>query len=123
MYVEDPCQPVDNKHNIHLSPTYTTVKDLKYHNGTDSEFWLTQCILSKALRFVKSFPSVELSQGNLAITATPPDQCTRLEVHHSAPDNSPITTVLYLHMLNKFEGKVEKLNLWNFDPKISESFY
>ena len=80
MYVEDPCQPVDNKLNINLSPTNTTVKDLKYHNGTDSQFWLTQCILSKALRFVEYFPTIELSQGNLAIIGTPPDKCTRLEV-------------------------------------------
>ena len=108
MYVEDPCQPVDNKLNINLSPTNTTVKDLKYHDGTDSQFWLTQCILLKNWRFVKYFPSIELSQGNLAITGTPPDQCTQLEVHHSAPDNSPITTVFHLHMVNKFEAAVEK---------------
>ena len=38
--VEDPCQAVDDKLNINLSPSYTTVKDLKYHNGTDSHFWL-----------------------------------------------------------------------------------
>ena len=43
--VEDPCQAVDNNLNINLSPSYTTVKDLKYHDGTDSKFWLTQCIL------------------------------------------------------------------------------
>ena len=108
MRVEDPCQAKDNKLSINFASTNTTVKDLKYHLGTDSEFWLTQCILSKALRFVKYFPSIELFQGNLAITDTPPDQCTRLELHHSAPDNSPITTVFHLHMVNKFEAKVEK---------------
>ena len=40
MRVEDPCQAVDDKLNIKLTPSYTTVKDLKYHNGTDSQFWL-----------------------------------------------------------------------------------
>ena len=40
-YVEDPCQAFDNKLNINLNPTNRTVKDLKHHNGTDSQFWLT----------------------------------------------------------------------------------
>ena len=40
MYVEDPCQAVDDKLNINLDPRNRIVKDLKYHNGTDSEFWL-----------------------------------------------------------------------------------
>ena len=40
-YVEDPCQAFDNKLNINLNPTNRTVKDLKYHDGTDSQFWLT----------------------------------------------------------------------------------
>jgi len=41
MYVEDPCQAKDNELNINLNPTKRTVKDLRYHGGTDSEFWLT----------------------------------------------------------------------------------
>jgi hypothetical protein len=40
-YVEDPCQAFDNKLNINLNPTKRTVKDLKYYDGTDSQFWLT----------------------------------------------------------------------------------
>ena len=40
-YVEDPCQAFDNKLNINLNPSNRTVKDLKYHDGTDSPFWLT----------------------------------------------------------------------------------
>ena len=40
-YVEDPCQAFDNNLNIKLNPTNRTVKDLKYHIGTDSQFWLT----------------------------------------------------------------------------------
>ena len=40
-YVEDPCQAFDNKLKINLNPTNRTVKDLKYHDGTDSQFWLT----------------------------------------------------------------------------------
>ena len=39
-YVEDPCQAFDNKLNINLNPTKRTVKDLKHHDGTDSQFWL-----------------------------------------------------------------------------------
>ena len=38
--VEDPCQAVDNKRSINLDPRNTTIKDLKYHDGTDSHFWL-----------------------------------------------------------------------------------
>ena len=41
VYVEDPCQAVnDTTQNIDLDPTHTSVKDLKYHDGTDSPFWL-----------------------------------------------------------------------------------
>ena len=41
MRVEDPCQATDNKTlSINLTPSYTTKKDLKYHLGTDSYFWL-----------------------------------------------------------------------------------
>ena len=108
MYVEDPCQAIDNKMKIDLNPTRTTVKDLKYHEGTESSFWLTQCILTKAFRFVEYFPSIQLSQGNLRIISTPPDQCTRVEVQHSAPDNSTITNIFHLHMVSKFEATIEK---------------
>ena len=38
--VEDPCQVIDNKQNINLNPWNTTVKDLRYHEGTESQFWL-----------------------------------------------------------------------------------
>ena len=40
MRVEDPCQAADSKRNINFSPSNTTVKDIKYHLGTDSQFWL-----------------------------------------------------------------------------------
>jgi hypothetical protein len=40
MRVGDPCQIVDNSMKINLNPTNRTVKDLKYHDGTDSHFWL-----------------------------------------------------------------------------------
>jgi len=40
-YVEDPCQIFVNQLNINLNPTNRTVKDLKYHIGTDSQFWLS----------------------------------------------------------------------------------
>ena len=40
MQVQDPCKAFDNKLNIFLNPTNRTFKDLKYHDGTDSQFWL-----------------------------------------------------------------------------------
>jgi len=40
LFVEDPCQAVDNTKHISLNPTHTTMKDIKYHDGTDSQFWL-----------------------------------------------------------------------------------
>ena len=40
MQVQDPCKAFDNKLNINLNPTNRTFKDLKYHDGTDSQFWL-----------------------------------------------------------------------------------
>ena len=36
VYVEDPCQAVDDMMNIDSDPQNKTVKDLKYHAGTDS---------------------------------------------------------------------------------------
>jgi hypothetical protein len=56
---------------------------------------------------VSAFPYLKLRRGNLAILNTPPDQCTRLEVQHHAPDGSPVTNVFHLHMLNKFEATLE----------------
>jgi len=43
VYVEDPCQAVDNTtQKVSLNPTHTSIKDLKYHAGTDSPFWLAK---------------------------------------------------------------------------------
>jgi hypothetical protein len=56
---------------------------------------------------VSAFPYLKLRHGNLAILRTPPDQCTRLEVQHNAPDNSPITNVFHLHMVSNFEATLE----------------
>jgi hypothetical protein len=43
VYVEDPCQAIDNvTQKIGINPTHTSIKDLKYHKGTDSPFWLTK---------------------------------------------------------------------------------
>ena len=42
VYVEDPCQAVDSTQKISLNPKHTSVKDLKYHAGTDSLFWLNK---------------------------------------------------------------------------------
>ena len=57
---------------------------------------------------VSAFPFLELRQGNLAVLSTPPDQCTRLEVQHNAPDNSPVTNVFHLHTVNKFEATLKE---------------
>jgi len=40
MRVGDPCQIIDDNVKINLNPRNTTTKDLKYHDGTDSHFWL-----------------------------------------------------------------------------------
>ena len=40
-YLEDPCQAFDDKRKINLNPSNRTIKDFKYHDGTDSQFWLT----------------------------------------------------------------------------------
>lgn len=40
--IEDPCQAKNNKQNIDLTPGQTSVKDLKYHQCTDSQFWQTK---------------------------------------------------------------------------------
>jgi len=56
---------------------------------------------------VSAFPFLRLRHGNLAILSTPPDQCTRLEVQHNAPDNSTVTNVFHLHTINKFEASLE----------------
>ena len=124
MRVEDPCQAFDNKLNINLDPSNTTVKDLKFHKGADSEFWLTNICLEKALQLVNpgSFPYLKLLHGNLAILSAPPDQCTRLEVQHIAPDNSPILNVFQLHMVSNFEAKLETCSphAENCQPNIKD---
>ena len=56
---------------------------------------------------VSAFPFLKLHKGNLAIISTPPDQCIRLEMQHKAPNNSTITNVFYLHMVNNFEATIE----------------
>jgi hypothetical protein len=106
--VEDPCQAIDNDLKINLNPRNATVKDLKYHLGTDSRFWLTTCTGYKALKFVEKFPSIELSQGNLAITSTPPDKCTLIEMKHRAPDGTTTTNILTIFMANMYEASLEK---------------
>ena len=62
-----------------------------------------------ALRLVEpsAITLLYLRRGKLAILRTPPDQCTQLEVHHSAPDGSLTINTLYLHMVNKFEAVIE----------------
>jgi len=57
---------------------------------------------------VSAFPYLRLRQGNLAVLRTPPDQCTRLEVQHNAPDNSPVIKVFYLHTVDQDEATLEE---------------
>jgi hypothetical protein len=40
MRVADPCKAHDDSKNIDLTPESTTIKDLKFHEGTDSKLWL-----------------------------------------------------------------------------------
>jgi len=84
-----------------LRPGKTTVKNLNYYSGTDSTYWLSQCLGLRTLRLVESFPFVELLRGKLILFGTPPDLCTRLEIKHEAPDHSTFINVFYLHMVSK----------------------
>jgi hypothetical protein len=125
MRVEDPCKVIDNKYNINFSPNYVTVKDLRYHEGTDSHFWLPNtCQDEKALQLVSvsAYPYLELRQGNLAVLSTPPDQCTRLEVKHNAPDDSSVTNVFHLHTVSKNEATLEECSPHhgNCQPNIKD---
>jgi len=63
-----------------------------------------------------------LRHGNLAVLSTPPDQCTRLEVQHNAPDNSSVTNVFHLHAVNKFEATFEECSPHegNCQPNIQD---
>jgi len=55
-----------------------------------------------------AYPFLELRHGKLAIMSTPSDQCTRLEVEHAAPDGTTVAKVIYLRMVDKFEGTVDQ---------------
>jgi hypothetical protein len=57
---------------------------------------------------VSAFPFLKLHNGNLAILSTPPDQCTRLELQHIAPNSTSITNVFHLHTVRKFEARLEE---------------
>jgi len=110
---------------ISLDPKHVSVKDLKYHEGADSQYWLPNvCQDDKALRLVdvSAFPFLRLRNGNLAIISTPPDQCTRLEVKHNAPDNSPVINIFHLHTVNKFEATLENCSPHhgNCQPNIED---
>jgi hypothetical protein len=42
VHVADPCQAVDSAaHKSDLIQIHISIKDLKYHDGTDSPFWLS----------------------------------------------------------------------------------
>jgi len=71
---------------------------------------------------VSTFPFLELRHGNLAVLSTPPDQCTRLQVQHKAPDNSYVTNIFYLHTVNKFEATLEECSPHhgNCQPNIQD---
>ena len=82
------------------------------------------CQDDKALRLVdvSAYPFLKLRNGNLAVLSTPPDQCTRLELQHKAPDNSLVTNLFYLHTINKNEAKFEKCSPHhgNCQPNIKD---
>ena len=108
--MDDPCKAHDDSKNIFFSAEKTTVKDLKFHEGTDSNYWLKhECQNKKALSLIDALlmPFVTLISGNLRVGSIPPDLCTRLEVKHQTPDASTFTNVLYLHMLTKHSAMVE----------------
>ena len=106
--VDDPCKAVDNLERISMKTSHTAYRDLRYHDGTNSTFWLQKCTGLKALRLTQSVPFLTLDTGNLLIHATPADICTRLEIIHRAPDDSLFTNVIFLHMLGRDEATIEK---------------
>ena len=71
---------------------------------------------------VSAFPFLQLRQGNLAILSTPPDQCTRLEVQHDAPDSTLIVNMFHLHTLSNFEATLEQCSphSGNCQPNIKD---
>ena len=106
--VDDPCKAVDNLELISMKTGHTAYRDLRYHDGTNSTFWLQKCTDLKALRLTQSVPFLTLDTGNLLIHATPADICTRLVIIHRAPDDSLFTNVIFLHMLGRDAATIEK---------------
>ena len=106
--MDDPCKAVDNLSRISMKTGHTSYRDLRYHDGTNSTFWLQKCTSLKALRLTQSFPFLTLDTGKLLIHATPADICTRLEIIHRAPDDSLFTNVIFLHMLGRDAATIEK---------------
>ena len=106
--MDDPCKAVDNLERISMKTGHTFDRDLRYHEGTNSTYWLQKCTSHKALRLTQSFPFLTLDTGKLLIHATPADICTRLEIIHRAPDDSLFTNVIFLHMLGRDAATIEK---------------
>jgi hypothetical protein len=71
---------------------------------------------------VSAFPFLQLHQGNLNVLSTPPDQCTRLEVQHDAPDGTPINNVFHLHIISSSEATLETCSPHhgNCQPNIND---
>ena len=108
MRVDDPCKAQDDDLYINLTPGFSTVKDLKYHTGTHSYFWLPQCSGLLAFRLTKGFSFIELNAGKLSIHSKPHDICTEIAVEHKAPDDTIFTNIFFLKMLDKYTAHVEK---------------
>lgn len=53
--VDDPCKAHDDAKNIIFTADKTIAKDLKFHEGTDSDYWLRhECQNKKALRLTEA---------------------------------------------------------------------
>ena len=51
---------------------------------------------------------LKLSQGTLTMLRTPPDNCTKIEITHRAPDGSEIENTLYIHAIDRTQARIEK---------------
>ena len=99
--VDDPCKAEDTRIAINITRGQQAERDLKYHSGTDSDYWLMQCNGLKSLRLTQPFSFLSLTDGNLVMHRTPPDECTMIKIKHRAPDNSVVKYILYIKMLAK----------------------
>ena len=84
--VEDPCKTPFNGTTFYVTKTHE--RDLQYHTGTDSAYWLTQCKGNKELQLSEHFSWLFLGGGILRVHSIPKNETTKLLLTNRAPDQS-----------------------------------